>query len=632
MKTKFFQNCLGVFQGGGCRGAAYVGAYRKSLEMGITYSELVGSSVGSIVSVLIGAGATPTQLEEIIKDLDFNKFLLEPEKNQIYQKLGAKKHLLKFLGITQLKSVVTVLEHLGLYSSEKIETWLEEKLRSILSIFDRPIQFRDLIIPTTVTATNIEKSEIQIWSTEHTPDYAVAKAVRASCSIPLFFQPVNKKYVDGGMLSNLPAFVFKSRPETHFNKVLAYCLIADQEQTEVTDIVRYSELLANAIVDGAQSIQKSLQENVYYINITTNAIKATDFNKIDNSVISELIENGKTAVEEFVSREYSFLRDHQSGNVFKTLTETNNAVAETTDQNIDDVVIACCNTDWVYELFPSLLSWVRKKAQVKVYLRENNDNQTHGPYRQRLLKAIGVDVINTERSIADAYIFNPESDDSGFALVKGINNRDFDSVKYNCGNDSIAIQAIAGAINIKAGFNGHVYKPTLSVIQEDDLFEAMRNVSQYASPAVNMSIEKISISDLHFLTQHVRGYKLRQISSLIQLYLESGIDLFMPAKISYKNNSHTMVGIPVVEEIHGKLYVIEGNTRFYHCHRCKMHDVYALLVKNVEAPLPSDGDYNIRQMLLTDGDLRGSGRYQGFRYAHFRQIERAVRDPKTCLQ
>ena len=27
-KTKFFQNCLGVFQGGGCKGAAYVGAYK----------------------------------------------------------------------------------------------------------------------------------------------------------------------------------------------------------------------------------------------------------------------------------------------------------------------------------------------------------------------------------------------------------------------------------------------------------------------------------------------------------------------------------------------------------------------------------------------------------------------------
>ena len=69
MKTKFFQNCLGVFQGGGCRGAAYVGAYKQSIELGISFSELVGASTGSIIAVFIGAGASPKQLEKIIKEL-----------------------------------------------------------------------------------------------------------------------------------------------------------------------------------------------------------------------------------------------------------------------------------------------------------------------------------------------------------------------------------------------------------------------------------------------------------------------------------------------------------------------------------------------------------------------------------
>ena len=80
METKFFKNCLGVFQGGGCRGAAYVGAFKQSIESGISFSELVGASAGSIIAVLIGAGATPEQLCKIIKELDFKKFLSKPPK------------------------------------------------------------------------------------------------------------------------------------------------------------------------------------------------------------------------------------------------------------------------------------------------------------------------------------------------------------------------------------------------------------------------------------------------------------------------------------------------------------------------------------------------------------------------
>ncbi len=30
--TKYFTSCKGVFQGGGCKAIAYIGAYHKSLE------------------------------------------------------------------------------------------------------------------------------------------------------------------------------------------------------------------------------------------------------------------------------------------------------------------------------------------------------------------------------------------------------------------------------------------------------------------------------------------------------------------------------------------------------------------------------------------------------------------------
>ena len=105
----------------------------------------------------------------------------------------------------------------------------------------------------------------------------------------------------------------------------------------------------------------------------------------------------------------------------------------------------------------------------------------------------------------------------------------------------------------------------------------------------------------------------------------------MPTKICYKDNKYTLVGIPVIEEIKGKLFVIEGNTRLFYCHKKKIPEVYVLFVQNVEAPLPSNGRFKIKQMLITDSDLKGIQRYTSFNYSHFRDIEKSVRNPKNCL-
>ncbi|MBE9490731.1 MAG: patatin-like phospholipase family protein [Bacteroidetes bacterium] len=633
MKTKFFQNCLGVFQGGGCRGAAYVGAYKQSIELGISFSELVGASAGSIIAVLIGAGATPNQLEKIIKELNFNSFLIEPQKKDFYQNLGLKKIILKILRNRKIHYFVKVLEYLGVHSSEKIELWIENKLQTILSIHNRPILFKDLIIPTTVTATNLENSDIQIWGTEQTPDFRISKAVRASCSIPLFFQPLENKYVDGGLLSNLPAFIFNTRPETHYNKVLAYCLIADFEKTKVTDIFKYSNLLANTIVDGAKNIQTSLQGNIYQINISTNQIKATDFDKMNEDVVAKLIKNGEDAVKHFIQDEYSLLHDHHSKiNTCKTPTDTNNVLVESVENKLKKVIISGCNTKWVYELFPSLLSWTLNNAEIKFYLRKNNDDPEHGDYRQRLLKAMGVDVIYKEEIVANTFLFNPDSESIGGALVEPASKENFDCVKYTSPNDSIAIKALASAVDQESIFNGFKYKPQLSVVDENELFQSMKNVTQYATSNVKMSIKKVNIRDIFFLTQHVKGYKLRQINSIVTLYKSDDISLFVPTKLSYKNNKYTLVGIPVIEEINNKLFVIEGNTRLYYCFKNNIHEVYVLFLQNVVAPLPSNGSFKIDQMLLTDSDLRGTQRYTKFHYKHFRAIEKSIRDPKTCLK
>lgn len=71
--TRIFSICKGVFQGGGCRGIAYVGVYEELLSHGISFSEVYGTSAGAIVSAMIAAGATPEEMKRWLASLDVHK-------------------------------------------------------------------------------------------------------------------------------------------------------------------------------------------------------------------------------------------------------------------------------------------------------------------------------------------------------------------------------------------------------------------------------------------------------------------------------------------------------------------------------------------------------------------------------
>ncbi len=108
----------------------------------------------------------------------------------------------------------------GWYSSEYFYDWLEEVIagqcdgnrRATFSDFkDR--DFRDLYI----MATNVSRQRVEVFSADHTPEVAVADAVRMSMSIPIFFEALRfdgqkfgdgDYYVDGGLYDNFPTHIF----------------------------------------------------------------------------------------------------------------------------------------------------------------------------------------------------------------------------------------------------------------------------------------------------------------------------------------------------------------------------------------------------------------------------------------
>ena len=66
-----------VFEGGGVKGIAYVGALDVLIDKGIisNIQRIGGTSAGAINAILLGLGFTPQETQDILWSLDFNEFL-----------------------------------------------------------------------------------------------------------------------------------------------------------------------------------------------------------------------------------------------------------------------------------------------------------------------------------------------------------------------------------------------------------------------------------------------------------------------------------------------------------------------------------------------------------------------------
>ena len=159
-----------VLGSGGARGLAHIGAIEALEERGYTITSIAGCSMGSIIAGMYAAG----QLKEA------KEWFLRVDKQLILRMMD-----------------INLLSGNGLVKGQRII----EELQTIVP--DRPME--QLNIPCTIVASDIMSTEEVVFRTG-----SLFEAVRASISIPLFFEPVHiGKYVliDGGILNPLPLHV-----------------------------------------------------------------------------------------------------------------------------------------------------------------------------------------------------------------------------------------------------------------------------------------------------------------------------------------------------------------------------------------------------------------------------------------
>ena len=318
-----------VFEGGGVKGIAYVGALEALREKGIldNIERVGGTSAGAINAILAGLNYSEAETRELLWELDFNNFMDDS------------------WGIS--KDAQRLMDRYGWYKGDFFRAWIGELIRAktgnsestfadIRAMKDQK-GFRDLYF----IGTNLSTRFSEIFSYEHTPRMCVADAVRISMSIPLFFAAVKSiredVYVDGGVLKNYPVKLFdrekyvtenalrttyyekenvllaeSSRPVSPyvFNKETLGFRLDSKEETPlfrdhaepvhhpIDDLFSYAWGLIETILESQQNAHLHGDDWQRTVYIDSLGVKTTEFNLSDETK-RDLIASGRQGVEAY---------------------------------------------------------------------------------------------------------------------------------------------------------------------------------------------------------------------------------------------------------------------------------------------------------------------------------------------
>lgn len=283
----------GVFSGGGMKGFAYVGALQELTKHGIKFERVAGTSAGAILATFIAAGFNPNELEKIFDELNL-KDLLDPPKRVF------NLPILKWINLYQ---------RYGLYRGKLLENWFQQKLatKGIYTFGDLPPDALKLV------ASDLTNGKILVL-----PDdlknygidgntFPVSRALRMSCGLPFFFEPVYLKnghndcvIVDGGVLSNFPLWIYdngiKARP------VLGLKLSSASDEMpprEIDNAIQLFEALFTTMQNAHDKryVERRLVKNIIFIPVEK--YSTTQFD-MDEETKKKLISIGKERTCQFL--------------------------------------------------------------------------------------------------------------------------------------------------------------------------------------------------------------------------------------------------------------------------------------------------------------------------------------------
>lgn len=198
-----------VFKGGGVLGIAYAGAIEVLEQQNILQNvkRVAGTSAGAITAALVSLNYTSAQITQIVNETNFKSF----EDGEF------------------IIDALHTINKYGFYKGDAFLGWMKTQIQN--AGLDPNATFQDFhnkgCRELHVFSTDLNIKGLKEFSNELTPNVVVAEAVRASMSIPLFFEawqfpnsnPDNHIYVDGGMIYNFPLTIFDTGLEPNMQSL-----------------------------------------------------------------------------------------------------------------------------------------------------------------------------------------------------------------------------------------------------------------------------------------------------------------------------------------------------------------------------------------------------------------------------
>jgi NTE family protein len=288
----------GVFSGGGVKGIAIIGALKAIEEKGFSFKRVAGTSAGSIIASLVAAGYSSDEIFKMMDEINLKDFL-DPRKTLLPAPFG--KWILLYW-------------RLGLYKGNVLEGWIAEKLalKGLRTFADLPpnklrVIASDLTNGSLVVVPNdLPKYGIPIDT------FSIAKAIRMSCSIPYFFEPVKLRsvdgcnvVVDGGVLSNFPMWLFDQENVKKVRPVLGIKLTSNGSnhppKNKINNAIQMFEALFETMKDAHDSRYISRKHEKNIIFIPTEGVLSTEFDLSDERK-QALFQVGEQSANEFFKK------------------------------------------------------------------------------------------------------------------------------------------------------------------------------------------------------------------------------------------------------------------------------------------------------------------------------------------
>jgi NTE family protein len=308
-----------VLEGGGVKGLGLLGAVLALAGHQYRFPRVAGTSAGAIVGALVAActstGKDLGTLVQVMQSVDYESF--------------RDKTALDHLGLPG--EAAELLLARGIYKGDFLVKWLSTELEKLGVKTFGDLRIPDAEDPSSalppnkryrlvVMASDISSGQLVRlpWDCEEhygiDPDtLRVVDAVRASMSIPFFFQPAELRtgdhrkitLVDGGMLSNFPIECFDRTDATPPRwPTFGVKLSAKPAARQVPQTVDSSAELAVACLKtllGAHDAYHLADDRTTLrtVFVDTLGVNATDFG-ISAATQQQLYQNGRVAAETFI--------------------------------------------------------------------------------------------------------------------------------------------------------------------------------------------------------------------------------------------------------------------------------------------------------------------------------------------